>query len=438
MDRIENLIRNLDPMRAEKESAGSPTENIPPLLAGDETPESELDSDAFSDDAPVVVPLRRRRTLAVSLAGAAAAAVVVGAVVVSGSLGAKSPLPAGTTDPVPSVEPSPSAEPTPSTAPSETAQPTTTAEPTGVPTGPPVDVGCRAQDVDRVMEQGSDFMSLTPLTSNPEHYPVIGCTDDWMAMELTDEGYLAEAKDGGNAWFFIAKRVDGQWLVDIDTYGAVLKWDTHAHPEGLTPKEVMDQRFIAAGIPVELRPALVGVGPSLSDLRRTHQFPELGVVFETRADWEVVPASQGVDLVNAAGQKVANLQHSSASGLGGACAQDPVPWEEVGAIPVSVTGSGGAEVDARFVLRVFEGDPVLAAPSLIGADQPSSGESCMLYNAISGPEMGLLSLSTSFMFSPYEQGNALEFDSVAEAEAYAQSEEFAQLAAIADSITVTD
>ncbi|WP_299169972.1 hypothetical protein [uncultured Arthrobacter sp.] len=455
MDRIENLIRGLDPVRAERESADSQTEIITfPAEDGHQeygptmntessdsnhaggTSDGSDAGDAFSDDRPVVVPLRRRRRTAVILAGAAAAAVVAGAVVVGGSLGADAPLPAATTDPTPSVEPTGEATADPSPSPEPTAEPS--AEPSGVPTGPPADEGCRVQDVDRVVEQGSDFMSLTPFAADPSHYQVVGCTDDWMAMEITDAGFEANPQDGGNAWYYVARRVDGQWLVETAGHSTLTKWEFLPVVDGRTSQEMMDQQFIDVGIPVELRPELVGDGPSGSEPLQTHPLTELGVVFDTRSDWEVVPASQGVDLVNAEGTKVANLQHSSASGLGGVCSQDPVPWQELASVPVSVTVPGGAEVAARFTLRVFEGDPLLAAPSLIAADQPSSGESCMLYNVISGPETGLLALTTTFTLSPYERGSALEFNSMAEAEAYAASEEFAQLAAIADSITVTD
>ncbi|WP_035748189.1 hypothetical protein, partial [Arthrobacter sp. CAL618] len=91
MDRIENLIRGLDPVRAEGRANG----------AADSQPASEADEDAgvFSDDRPVVVPLARRRTVVLVLAGAAAAAAVAGAIVVGSSMGVLGPLPAGTTDP---------------------------------------------------------------------------------------------------------------------------------------------------------------------------------------------------------------------------------------------------------------------------------------------------------------------------------------------------
>ncbi|WP_458116910.1 hypothetical protein [Arthrobacter sp. D2-10] len=453
MDRIENLIRGLDPVRAERESEDSPTEIIAfPADAGHREPGSDMftepissgyhavidpeddENDAFSDKRPVVVPLRRRRRMAAIVAGAAAAAAVAGAVVVGGSLETEAPLPAATTNPTPSVEPT--GETTADPSPAPTADPTV--EPSGVPTGPPADEGCRVQDVDRVMEQGSDFMSLMTFAANPDDYAVVGCTDEWMAMEITDAAFEANPQDGGNTWYYIARRVEGQWLVQTESYSTIVKWEFLPVPEGRTPAEMMDQQFIDVGIPVELRPELVGDGPAASESRVTHQPTDLGVAFQTRSDWDVVAASQGVDLVNAEGVKVANVQHSSASGLGGVCSQDPVPWEEIGAVPVSVAVPGGSEVAARFVLRIFDGDPLLAAPSLIGTDQPTSGESCMLYNVISGPGTGLLSLTTTFMFSPYEQGSALEFGSMAEAQAYAESAEFAQLAEVADSITVLD
>lgn len=279
MDRIENLIRGLDPVRAEREASDSPTEIIAfpvdtghkdigpamntepmdnPHSAGAD-PQSDGGNDAFSDDSPVLVPLRRRRRIAVVLAGAAAAAVVAGAVVVGGSLGADAPLPAATTDPTPTAEASQDATTAPSPSPEPTAEPSV--EPTGVPTGPPADEECRVQDVDRVMEQGSDFMSLTPFAADPEHYAVVGCTEDWMAMEVTDAGFEANPQDGGNTWYYIARRVDGQWLVESASYSAVVKWDFLPVVEGRTAQEMMDQQFIDAGIPVELRSALVGDGP---------------------------------------------------------------------------------------------------------------------------------------------------------------------------------
>ena len=461
MDRIENLIRGLDPVRAERESADSPTEIIAfPADAGHHDPgsiDSEYvagadlendesdESDAFSDDRPVVVPLRRRRRTAVILAGAAAAAVVAGAVVVGGSLGAQSPLPAASTDPTPTLEPSQEATADPSPSPEPTTEPTAeptaepSVEPSGVPTGPPADEGCRVEDVDRVMEQGSDFMSRTPWATNPASYTVIGCTDEWMSMDLSDEGYPAEGKDGGNAWFHIAKRVDGQWLLDLNTYGAILRWESALDdPDGRTPQEVMDQWFVDAGIPVELRPVLVGDGPDRPELWRTLESEEMGITYELPTNWGIADSSMGgLDLADSSGSVVANLQRAREAGLGGACLEDPVPWREVRSVPVSVETPSGP-VSARFVLRLFEGETLVGATGLVAEEDPSSGNHCMLYNVITQPAVGVLSLGSHFQMSPHQGGGGTVFGSVGDAEAYAQSAEFEQLSRIAESIVVND
>ncbi|MBE0011032.1 PT domain-containing protein [Arthrobacter sp. AET 35A] len=462
MEHIENLIRGLDPVRAEdRATTGPDTGSVPgtdpsravvnpvtpiplavPLAATDDD-----DDGVFSDDRPVVVPLSRRRRVVVVLAGAAAAATVAGAIVVGTTLGAQGPMPAATTEPAPIPEattpvdgaPTPTSEPTAEPTGDATGEPTGEpgAEPTGVPTGPPADVGCRPQDVDRLMEQGSDFSSYTPWTTNPQFYPVIGCTDEWMSMDMTDEGYAAEGKDGGNAWYFIAKRVDGQWVIDTDTYGAVLKWEFLMEDPNGTPQELMDQRFIEAGIPVELREELVGAGPTAEELVRGLDNPELGLRYQIPLAWGIVDGPDGVDLVNTAGTPVITLQRARESGIGGACQEASVPWREVRSIPVSIDTPSGP-VSARFALRIFEGAQVVGATGLVLATDPTSGEGCMLYNVISSTEVGLLALTNEFQLSPHTEGSGTVFASVADAEQYAGSAEFDALAAIAESLVITD
>ncbi|WP_026553109.1 hypothetical protein [Arthrobacter sp. H20] len=450
MDRIEDLIRGLDPVRAEDraktESAVDPATDpatdtdaeviaaFRPVTAADDD-----DTGVFSDDRPVVVPLVRRRPVVLVLAGAAAAAAVAGAIVVGSTMGVQSPLPAGTTDPAPIPKPTTAGEGTADPAPDPTGDPTVdpVVEPTVVPTGPPADVGCQPQDVDRLMEQGSDFASLTPWTTNPQYYPVIGCTDEWMSMEMTEEGYAVEGKDGGNAWFFIAKRVDGQWIIDPDTYGAILRWEFLMEDPNGTPQELMDRRFIEAGFPVELREELVGAGPTADELVRGLEARELGLRYQIPLAWGTVDVAGGVDLVNTAGTPVATLQRSRESGIGGTCTEAPVPWRELLSVPVSIDTPSGP-VSARFALRVFEGEQLVGATGLVLADAPSSGEGCMLYNAISTPVVGLLSLTSEFRLSPDEKGNGTVFPALADAETYAGSAEFGALVAIAESIVITD
>lgn len=445
MDRIENLIRGLDPLRAERESSGSATEIIPfPAGTGYKEPEpgasattGEDENDAFSDDHPVVVPLRRRRATVMILTGAAAVAVVAGAVVVGGSLRADEPLPAGSTDPTPTLEPSlePTAQPSPSPA---AASEDPSAEPDAVPTGPPADEGCRVEDVDRVMEQGSDFMSLTPFAADPEHYAVVGCTADWMAMEITDTGFEANPQDGGNAWFYIARRIDGQWLVESASYSTIVKWDFLPVVAGRTPQEMMDQQFVDAGIPVELRPALVGEGPGADAGSRPLRSDEMGLAYELPTSWSVVETNRGgLDLMDSSGTVVANIQRSREGGLGGACLEGSVHWREIRSVPVTVDTPSGT-VGARFVLRLFEGEVLVGGTGLVAEQEPASGNQCMLYNVISQPAVGVLSLGSHFQLSPHQEGNGTVFATVSEAETYAQSAEFNQLASIAESIVVSD
>ncbi|MHA7156021.1 hypothetical protein [Arthrobacter sp. TMN-50] len=458
MDRIEDLIRGLDPVRAEDRAGRPPAISPATNLAAETDPEvitafrpvtaaDEDDARVFSDDRPVVVPLVRRRPVVVLAGAAAAAAAVAGAIALGSTMGVQSPLPAGTTDPAPRPNPTTVGDGTDDPAPEPTGNPTVdpvaepmaepAPDPTGVPTGPPADAGCQPQDVELLVEQGSDFASLTPWTTNPQYYPVIGCTDEWMSMDMTEEGYAVEGKDGGNAWFFIAKRVDGQWIIDPDTYGAILRWEFVMEDLDRTPQELMDQRFIDAGIPVELREELVGAGPTADDLVRGLDAPELGLPYKIPLGWGIVDVAGGYNLADTSGNVVTTLLRSRESGIGGACTEAPVAWRELRSVPVSIDTPSGP-VSARFTLRVFEGDQLVGATGLVLADAPSSGEGCMLYNAISTPAVGLLSLTSEFQLSPYEEGNGTVFPSPADAEAYAASAEFDALATIADSIVIRD
>lgn len=461
MDRIENLIRGLDPVRAERESSDSPTEIIAfPADAGHHEPGSSIntesidsgyvagsgqendENDAFSDDRPVVVPLQRRRRTVMILAGAAAAAVVAGAVVVGGSLGAESPLPAASTDPTPSAEPSREATADPSPSPEPTAEPSV--EPSAVPTGPPADEGCRVEDVDRVMEQGSDFMSLTPFASDPSHYEVVGCTDEWMAMEVTEAGFEANPQDGGNAWYYIARRVDGQWLVESASYSTLTKWEFLPVTEGRTPQEMMDQQFIDVGIPVELRAELVGDGPESSQAGALQEMvqSDMALTFQLPADWSMMGAAvapvKEVTVANADGNPVMTVTRTFESGIGGTCGGDPVPMTEIYSTPITLDLPSGATLDTKFVYRVMEtAGGVYGSASLVLATDPSSGDYCMLYNVISTPEMGLFSMASAFVMNPASPSGLHNYADLAQAEAYVASPEFDKMLTVARSLEIT-
>ncbi|GAA1134398.1 hypothetical protein [Arthrobacter flavus] len=130
MDPIEQLIREIDPVRTET------------LYGGSDSNRSELL--VFSDDQgnriPSVVPLNRRRRWAAAIAAIAAAAAVGVAVVVSGNFGAVSPLPADQPNPAVTGSAEPSAVPTP-TAPVSTGTAESSAEPTPTTPTAPVPAG---------------------------------------------------------------------------------------------------------------------------------------------------------------------------------------------------------------------------------------------------------------------------------------------------------
>lgn len=85
-----------------------------------------------------------------------------------------------------------------------------------------------------------------------------------LAYSISDDGVRALQLDGGNAWFRIAKLQNGRFLWDVrQEWASVFNWEFQAtNNQGLTPQQVMDKEFAEKGIPVELRPQLVGEGPS--------------------------------------------------------------------------------------------------------------------------------------------------------------------------------
>jgi hypothetical protein len=102
------------------------------------------------------------------------------------------------------------------------------------------------------------------------YYTVLGCADGWLAYSISDDGVRALQLDGGNAWFQIAKLRNGRFLCDFrQEWSSVFTWKFHGlnndvsqNGQRLTPQEAMDKEFADKGIPVELRPQLVGDGPA--------------------------------------------------------------------------------------------------------------------------------------------------------------------------------
>ena len=257
MDRIEQLMKDIKP------SVTVPDRGV-------------LRSEVTSTDPNVVTmpraasahreTARRRRTriAAVAVTGLAAAA-VAGTVVVGGNFptapGPALPVPAG-----PNITISESAPATPSPSPaSPTPSPTSPVPATPSQTAPPSTggVACTPANIDQLRNDRQPTILPIP-AAEQRYYTVLGCADGWLAYVISDEGGQALKLDGGNAWFRLAKLQNGRFLWDVRQPSAtVYNWEFQAlNNQGLTAQQAMDKEFAEKGIPVTLRPQLVGEGPA--------------------------------------------------------------------------------------------------------------------------------------------------------------------------------
>ncbi|MEC5180980.1 hypothetical protein [Arthrobacter sp. CG_A4] len=257
MDRIEQLIKDAKP---QVEGPGS--------ALGSHAARSIV----YSTD-PNIVRLTgrtpaRRAAVRTATATALAAAAVVGAVILGGNL-----------MPQPAPGPAQTASPTPAETASQTPADTASATPASpgpsvaAPTAPPTQTGkaalstegiaCTPANIDQ--QRDDQQRAITPISPAEQgYYTVLGCADGWLAYSISDDGVRVLQLDGGNAWFLIAKLQNGRFLWDVrQESSSVFNWEFQAaNNQGLTPQQAMDKEFATDGIPVELRPQLVGDGPS--------------------------------------------------------------------------------------------------------------------------------------------------------------------------------
>jgi hypothetical protein len=113
--------------------------------------------------------------------------------------------------------------------------------------------------------------AIEPIPKAEQHYyTVLGCADGWLAYSISDDGVSDLHIDGGNAWFLIARLQNGRFLFDVQApWSTVFNWkfqalnnDVSQNGVRVTAQHAMDQEFAQKGIPVELRPQLVGEGPA--------------------------------------------------------------------------------------------------------------------------------------------------------------------------------
>lgn len=123
-------------------------------------------------------------------------------------------------------------------------------------------------NVDQQRNDQERAIKAIPATDQA-YYTVLGCADGWLTYSISNEGVRALQLDGGNAWYQIAKLQIGRFLCDFrQEWDSVFNWkfqalnnDVVQDGRRLTPRQAMDKEFADKGIPVELRPQLVGDGP---------------------------------------------------------------------------------------------------------------------------------------------------------------------------------
>ena len=261
MDRIEQLMRNAKPQVGAQVEAQDAAPGIDSARSNVVSMDPNVVRLALRNPAqhnPARRAPARHKAVRTAAATVLAVAAVGGAVFVGGNLmPPPAPGPAGTGTEVPTVSATPSpASPSPSAATSSQAGTAAATLSTG-------GVACTMANVDQQRNDQAREIKAIPAAEQP-YYTVLGCADGWLAYSISDDGVRALQLDGGNAWFQLAKLQNGRFLSDFrQVWASVFNWKFQAlNNQGLTPQQAMDKEFADKGIPVELRPQLVGEGPA--------------------------------------------------------------------------------------------------------------------------------------------------------------------------------
>ncbi len=184
-------------------------------------------------------------------------------------------------------------------------------------------------------------------------------------------------------------------------------------------------------------------GPHSADLPagwQRYANPAAGVSFDLPAGWRVVEnAVDGstphvvLDVLDANGATAANFSYSN-GGLGGACGPDTVPVLTLDTVPVDVPyRSDGSPASPAVSFRVLDatgiGGKAVGTIGIVRELPDESGEACMLYTTMSG-ERAILSFASRLQIGATDQpgpGRELIFDSVADAEAFIETDSYADL-----------
>lgn len=444
MDPIKNRISATDPMR-----------NDPAVPDGEAALHRMLTEPAiFSDSLPPNVTSledrKRRRARLVGVLTLAAAAVTAGLLVAT-NLGALTTAPApastvsglGTASSTASPTPTPSVTATPIAAPAPSGAPAPTPTPAATGNGE-----CTIENVQGVQSWVAEKL---------QSLQVSGCAGDWMALNADTVG----GQTGPGSFFWMAKLSDGKYIVDAEDPSANIPgWDqANANNERLTAEQFMDGQFAAKGIPVELRKALVGA-PAPGSLAgqgiKTYVDWPAGykVSFNYPAAWQLADASlessslangAGTSLTDATGTEVARLAHGDANDWSTSGCLNTAPYKVLDSQPMPglpVDPATPEQGTPRFVYVAMtsaagDGGPVQAGIGITNRISGQDGIGCVLDLAVRGPD------ALEF----YSFGNRrplggsfwglYNFQTMEEALAFSNTQDFEDLKAVITSLTVT-
>jgi hypothetical protein len=442
----------MDPIK-NRISATDPVHNDPSVPDGEAALRRMLtEPAAFSDSLPphpTSLTDRRRRRARLAGALTLAAAAVTAGILVATNLGTlnPAPAPAGTVDGLGTASAAASATPTPTV----TATPTATPSPSVTPT-PKAAVGHGECSKENLTSTMGSFLKVVPVIE------VVGCSEGRMGIIAPAANDAPEPSPGDSFW--IATLANGTYVFDHTVpSSSVTSWTlAGANNDGLTAEEFMDREFVQKGIPVRLRPALVGApvpgSPAARGLK-TYETLATGykVSFTYPAAWRLTGVSdsnalsngQGTSLTDSTGKNVARLALGDTNDWSTSGCLNTAPYKVLDSQPMPglpVDPAAPEQGTPRFVYVAMtsaanDGGPVQAGLGVTNRIAGQDGIGCVLDLAVAGPD----DLEFYSFGNRRPLGGPLwglyNFQTLDEALAFSNTRDFQDLKAVITSLTVT-
>ena len=439
MDPIRELIEEADPLRS---GAGAMPDADAALARVVAAPGNGVDK--LPPNVRSMAAARRLRNARIAgLLTMAAAAVTTGVLVAThlGSINAV-PVPAGTSSATPSASPTATATvdgtASPTESPTATASPTTTTSLAGVGHGE-----CTIENLTGAM---TSLERLKPVLR------LVGCKAGWMGIMAPAPSDNPNPEPGD--WFWIARLVNGSYVQQT----SLGNWAGAAsNNDRLTAEQFMDKAFVTNGIPVELRPVLVGSpepGSLAAEGLKAYEDLSTGykVSFTYPAAWQLgdpgslsLTGGPGTALTDSTGKPMARLALGETNDWSLSSCLNKAPYKILDSQPMPglpTDPASPAQGTPRFVYVAMtsaanDGGPVQAGIGITNRIAGQEGIGCVLDLAVAGP--GPLKF---FSFADRRPlGGPLwglyKFNTVEEAAAFTQTQGYKDLKAVITSLTIT-